>query len=557
MDGSGPPSTPLTSRRPRDFRVCYDDNASDRQPWGVAQIDFLYSIQTNFPSESLSLRQKDAILGSISAAIVESVHKYGCSSRQSRKRRRQSAVSSSASSSRRTEMLSISPGDGHEWLGECDGLQTINESFCNEIHGTVEIAFDVEDTPGSSSAVASDFKSVGEIVLSRIKDDMTNGNYLDNVRNDVFGVTVNNIKYIDSDYLDLVAQDAFVPLNSNSEYPEATFNLTLFSKIAIPIMVILSLLAMGLCWCAMVSCPTDVFFAKRRQNKDSHNQHAERGDRKNNRKSKNVSTGRNEKLDLKSRNESSRSYSLEAIRQDLSVAESTKYGHQKAARSSLSTNQVLPFLARSHARTQSRLHTLDSNPHPSDTETGSSGRSVEMRNNFEDHAPSRRTIDLTKPYGREKRFANEKRSFNPMNAIASLFGQRNSNDLVDRITACNNNCFGDEQEAPPPTMRNENSNKDTVLKYVIPTVERSNSLVDNESSTPPVSRKATPTAVRSPYAQMGTKKSAAYREYINDKMIQRSAELDPPDKSVPIPMEIGVKRTFTDSQGRIREMVAL
>jgi hypothetical protein len=600
MDGSTPPPSALSSPRPRDFRLCYDDgngsndptsNSADvrRQPWGVAYIDFLYSIETTFSQLMLSQREKDAILTSVSAAIIESVYEYGCLPQRRRKRRRQTAVSSlllsSASSSRRAEILSISPGIGHDWLGECDDLSSINNNdnenyfSCNEIHGTVVIAFDEKDHPESTSAVASDFKSVANVVLSRIEEDMINGNYVDKVNNDMlqFGVTINNMKYIDSDYPDLAAQDAFEPLSTNSGSSEADmfradpFDMTLFSKVAIPIMVVLSLLAMGLCWCAILSCPTELFFPKSRKNEDedryskgSHNRHAHTGDRKDNNNSKPKGSSK----------ESLRALSLEATLQDLSDIEMLTYGDQSAVQSMSYGNQ------RSYSTTASRnaqssrginrfLPTVDGNFHPSDTETGSSGHSAEMHYDMKDRTPAGSRVDSMKVSHRGKvaddsLFVKKaKRNATPIRVISSIFSKSNANppanDLMDRINSCtsipNNNCFGDEQMLPPSTMLNRENNNSTILRYVIPTVERSNSLLEAESPRLPVSRNRTQPTARSPLSPMGTKKSAAYREYINKKMLQREAEYEQPDIS--IPMEIGVKRTFTDAQGRIREMVAL
>jgi len=603
MNGSTASPSPLSSPRPRDYRLCYDDgngsngpisNSADvrPQPWGVAIVDFLYSIDTNFSDSMLSQVEKDAILRSMSAAIIDSVYEYGCIPQGSRKRRRQTAVSSlsSASASRRAEILSISPGIGHDWLGECNGLSSSNNNdnendfSCNEIHGTVVIAFDEKDDPEATSAVASGFESVGNVVLSRIEEDMINGNYVDKVNNDMlnFGVKINNMKYIDSDYPDLAAQDAFEPLNYNSGASEVdifradTFDMTLFSKIVIPIMVVLSLLAMGLCWCAIRSCPTELFFPKSRKSEDedryskgSNNRHADRGVRKDN---------NNNNKPRSSSKESSRALSLEATLQDLSDIEKLTYGDQSAAQSMSYGNQSSYSIppsrsAQSHRGVNRFLPTVDGNFHSSDTDTGSSGHSAEMHYDMKNREPPGRRVNSMQA-GHRGRVANDSsfakqatRNATPIRVLSHMFGQSNANrvppvptstaELMDRINSCtsipNNDCFANEQMLPPSTMLNRENNNS--LRYVVPTVERSNSLVKYESSRLPVSRSRTQPTARSPLSPMGTKKSAAYREYINKKMIQREAKYEQPDTS--LPMKIGVKRTFTDAQGRVRDMVAL
>ena len=566
MDTSSPPPSSLTSRRPTDFRVCYDDDNGSgdqsgstadalRQPWGVAPIDFNYSIKTDILLESPTDEAKDAILKGVSVAIIESIYDYGCVPQQNRKRRRQSVVSfgSSASISRRAEILSISPGIGHEWLGDCDDLSSggnngdVTELFCSKIRGTVVIAFDRKNHPNSTVSDASDFESVGNLVLSRIEEDMANGIYADKVNNDIerFGVVINSMKYIDSDYLDLVSQDAFNPLDWSNSIEVHSVGMTRFSKVAIPIMVILSLIAMALCWCAVFSYPVDSFFAKMRRSKKERR--------------------REEDRKRKRQKESKHALSLEATLQDLTNTEIKQYWDQNPAHSKNSGNQrgslTLPmrnnqsmrgisrFLPTSEIPSpQSTMHIADGTFHPSDTETGSTGRSVE------DNPPIRRRMDGSFS-------ANARSNSTPIRTISSFFGKNDAAEvlpdptLMDRIRSCtgipNNDCFGDDP-------RNKNDNNGTVMRYVMPSVERSNSLIEeSKPPTPNISRDRTsPNMARSPMPAMGTKKSAAYRKYIDKKIRHQNAECDRLDGQI-MPMEIGVKRTFTDGQGRIREMVAL
>jgi len=162
----------------------------------------------------------------------------------------------------------------------------------------------------------------------------------------------------------------------------------------------------------------------------------------------------------------------------------------------------------------------------------------------------------------------------PTSIFSSLFGQNNRVgshvppprnptsviELVNRVGSCTtirtNNCLGNEKDETE-----KHSNR---LRYVVTDVERSNSMVESmDRHRPPKPRAptastkgASPNKSTSPSARMGKKKSTAYRAYMHKKMTEREEECLQPLGS-PIPMEIGVKRTFTDEKGRVREMVSL
>lgn len=566
MDSSTSILDAVTPERQTDFRVCNgDEDDSLRQPWGVAPIDFTYAIETSISLGSLTAAERDAVLSSLSAAIVDSVYEYGCAPQLGRKRRRQTAVSlpSSGSVSRRAEILSISPGIGHELLGGCNdpsfSFSNGNESFCNEIRGTVVVAFD-RTKDRKSNIAGSDFWSVGKSVLARIEEDMDNINFIVAVNDDLqsSGVAINSMKFIDSDYLDLVSQNAFTPLNwSNSDgvQVEPTSGLTRFAKVAIPFMVILSLGAVVLCWLAAKASPKDSFFAKLLRWRE---------------------TRREKKLKQLRMKESKPALSLEATLQDLSDVEAKNPAHSRSygvvthpSAHPLARNRVSLFSERS--RPQSTVPITDGSFHPSDTETGSCGRSVE-------ESPSDKIKTETKNADTNKASANLRKKDTPIRALTSFFSGPSTigsvlpePTLMQRINSCSipDNCFANGT--------NEKPKNGTVMRYIVPGVERTNSLIDeSEGPLPAFARSNTETDLtRSSTLQivntspsMGKKKSEAYREYINRKMFQRNAELaqkqddqqddqpegKPDDESE---MEIGIKRTFTDSQGTVREMIAL
>ena len=298
--------TPSVSppQRPKNYKEC-QHSQNENEPWNdavvtVAPIEFLYSVETTTETTTdlspLSLEAKEAIMSSVSAAIIESIYEYDCPLLQ----QRALSLLSSRSRRRRMEIQSISsPENGHVWLGECISSETADEggssstgndssnidnnnnnnnnnivessgnSNCNEIDGTVVIGFDEN---GSSP---SDFNSVGTVVLTRIQMDMTDGNYLEHINADMkdFNVTITKMKYIDSDYFDLVDQDVLASLNSGLDDVSLAaagteqIGMTLFSKAAIPVMVILFVLAMAFCWCALMSCPAEAIFCKNKKKK--------------------------------------------------------------------------------------------------------------------------------------------------------------------------------------------------------------------------------------------------------------------------------------------------
>jgi len=619
MDGLTYSSSVATSsQRPRDFRVCVNDNSGTniganteadvrRHPWGVAPIHFRYSIESLFSPTLLSVMEKDSILKSVSAAIIESIYEIGCLP-QNRKRRRQNAVSfSSSTRSRRAEILSISPGTGHEWLGPCDDLLPSDNipntivTYCSMILGTLVIGFDenIHLNSNTSNVTANDFNSVGNVVLSKIEQDMINGNYIEIVNDDIasLGVTISYMTFIGSDYPDLVNENVFGSMNANPQLLEAgsvplkLAEMTRFSKVVIPIMAILFLLAMAFCWCAIMSWPKDVFPQKNRrkksENEDFHGNHSQ------NHLQPNVRRDADDIDPIPSsmtRYGNAGELSLAATLQDLSHAEALKYGDQKTTQPSSSgnpenyssiprrntklsrdTNQFLPVTARD--RPQNTMYVVDGTYHPSDTETGSSGRSVDFRNDIGDFFPNERKADLENAVNHGKvpddhSFAKKGgRNATPIRFLSSFLGGNNAseatstatntNNLMDRISSCtsiqNNKCLGGAHELLPDVSKKQND--ENKFRYVIPTVDRSNSLVETESLKRLPSSEEIPNRTRSTLSRMGTKKSAAYREYINDKILRREAECEQLESSIPI--EIGVKRTFTDAQGRIREMVAL
>jgi len=190
-----------------------------------------------------------------------------------------------------------------------------------------------------------------------------------------------------------------------------------------------------------------------------------------------------------------------------------------------------------------------------------------MDNDLRDLAQSRNRDNSMNGGFREKVSRDDTNTTNqnsmPSGFMSSGIGGSSTNEIsqvpgpamsiMDRIRSCtsirNNYCLGDD-----PSSQTDGNNKDsTVLRYVVPSVERNNSLLDDESSSPSVPSRAIEYTARKP--KFDAKKSAAYRDYINKKILQRNSEYEQTDLTRP--MEIGVKRTFTDAQGRIREMVAL
>jgi len=616
---------------PKNFRVCQNNNSGNKAGTAIAPIEFLYSVETNLSSMSLFLEAKEAIVSSVSAAIIDRIYEYDCPKRR---------TLSSLPSSRRMEIQSISPGNGHEWLGECFSLSTgeggsgsgssssgsnidnnINTS-CNEIDGTVVIGFD-ETGPGPS-----DFRSIGTIVLTRIQEDMTNGNYLEKLNIDIqnLNVTVTKIKYIDSDYLEMVDQNVFASMNagSDSNLSAQQTGMTVFSKAAIPVMVVLFLLAMGLCWCALSSCPTEVIFWKNNRKKEvdeesegssyskdsrylstlhkpkaehlsyvkAHPRHLSRLSSTmdvypNSGRDGRLCTKGNDDQDLPSfsttcRDDVNKSKkrrnneedevlppSLEATLKDLSEAELKSYGRRQTfstlpiGNTNTRVNRFLPIPIR-RSKSQSMIY-VEEGSHPSDTETDNEKSGCSSNGLHEDNSKDsviENEIDFVKvedPESAYSKLKGQKRqqqqhSTHPIlpssrrvfpfffKSINNQKGVPNNPspviDLVDRVTACtssDNHCFGDTKEIPAP-------DNTTVINY-LPVAE--------------VTPIPSITTALSPTQRISVKKSAAYREYINNKMRQRNHSMEGTVCEDDVPMEIGLKRSVVDDRGTIREMVAL
>mmetsp|Transcript_54012 Transcript_54012/g.62395 ORF Transcript_54012/g.62395 Transcript_54012/m.62395 type:complete len:660 (+) Transcript_54012:178-2157(+) len=647
-----------TPQRPKNFRVCQNNNSGNKAGTAIAPIAFLYSVETNLSSMSLSLEAKEAIVSSVSAAIIDKIYEYDCPTRR---------TLSSSSSLRRMEIQSISPGNGHEWLGECFSPGTgegssdsdsssssssgsnidnnINTS-CNEIDGTVVIGFD------ETGSGPSDFRSIGTIVLTRIQEDMTNGNYLEKLNIDIqnLNVTVTKMNYIDSDYFELVDQNIFASLNAglDSNLSAQQTGMTVFSKAAIPVMVVLFLLAMGLCWCAFSSCPTEVIFWKNYKkeevdeesegspySKDSrhlstlhkpkagHLSYVKAHPRHLSRLSSTMdvypNSGRDGRLCPKGKDDQDLSSSsttcsddvnkskqrrnneedevippsLEATLKDLSEAEMKSYdmyGHRQTfstlpiGNTNTRMNRFLPIPIR-RSKSQSMIY-VEEGSHPSDTETDNekSGCSTSSSGLHEDSSTDS-VIELyedcsndsvieseinfvkvedpesvcSKLKGQKKQQQQQHHATHPVlpssrrvfpfffKSIDSQKGVRNNPspdiDLVERVTctSSDNNCLRDTKEIPAPDSI-------TVINYI---PKSSNPLVAKVTPIPSINTALPPTR------RISGKKSAAYREYINNKMLQRNHSMEGTDCEDNVSMEIGLKRSVVDERGTIREMVAL
>jgi hypothetical protein len=679
-----PPSV-SPPQRPRNFKEC-QQSQNENAPWNdaiatVAPIEFLYSVETTTETTTdlspLSLEAKEAIMSSVSDAIIESIYEYDCPLPQ----QRALSLFSSRSRRRRMEIQSISsPGYGHVWLGECissetadeGGISTSNDSRnidndnnnnivessdinCNEIDGTVLIGFDEN---GSSP---SDFNSVGTVVLSRIQEDMTNGNYLEHINADMekFNVTITKMKYIDSDYLDLVDQDVLASLNSGLDDVSLAagteqIGMTLFSKAAIPVMVILFVLAMAFCWCALMSGPAEAIFWKNNKKKKEEfdegsegniyskstlhkpkakdlrytNAHPHKLSSRSSTMDVPRNSGRDGRISLKGKDDKdlpSSSYcngdnnnnnkrrknhnqeedevlspSLEATLKDLTEAELKSFGNESYAMTRRQTFSSLPMgntintrgnrfltIPTRRSRSQSMIHAVEVSHPASDTETDydksgcSSNVSGLHDENSLDSMGTENKIDFvkvddiqsvsSKPNKKKKPrqvVHHQEQSTPPIlpssrRLFSSFFTSKDNRketpsrnpssaiNFVERVTACtsdNIQCLGDTEEMPAPY----NNTNNVVLNYI---PGSSNPL--RATQVPPV-----PTISTSSSARMSTKKSAAYRDYINKKMLLRNHSLERNhslDGSLyeDVPMEIGLKKSFVDERGKIREMVAL
>jgi hypothetical protein len=272
--------------------------------WGVAPIQFLYSVQLNVTNSGgfdedddafiasseptvLSPRGKQVLQTSLSNAIINSIYENECpdfsvtmddgetdDEINFRHLRRYH--------SRRLNIQSISPGNGngHRLIGECMGagqdgvlfedgnstqadetgsnnttnntsttvIQNVTIPSCQEVDGTVLIGF---DTLGER---ASSFQTVGVTVVSRIQKDMRNGAYIEQINADMepFNVQITDMQYIDSDYFERVDDGVFAPLNS-MDWAQPHSTMSKFSTVTIPIIVLLFLLMICFCWCSYSS----------------------------------------------------------------------------------------------------------------------------------------------------------------------------------------------------------------------------------------------------------------------------------------------------------------
>jgi hypothetical protein len=278
-----------------DWSVGNGTNDTVPKLWGVAPVEFVYSIQLNALSddgdEDLILTEEGerVLMTSLSRAMMYSIYQNECENidkgdydgenhfnrdrdlgyHQRRRRQLDDEGRSSTLKQRQLSIQSISLGTGHRLMGSCP-KQVENESklggpkknttntmvptnstafdytlpSCGQVSGIVLIGF---DTVGEK---ASSFYTVGTTIIDRIQDDIANGSYLDQVNRymEAFDVKVSSMEYVNSNYFDKLDQGVFAPLESGdwAQYHQ----LSTFSKITIPIIVLLFFMMLCFCWCS-------------------------------------------------------------------------------------------------------------------------------------------------------------------------------------------------------------------------------------------------------------------------------------------------------------------
>ena len=355
-------------------------------------------------------------------------------------------------------------------------------------------------------------------------------------------------------------QNSFTALNADTDSQQQQQNgMTIFSKVAIPLMVVLFLFAIGICICALSSCSAEFMFWKEnnkneREQDDENKRFCSKGSRSlfNRHKSK------NDRLSCREDNfnHPARRYdhnapvdsisirkndtpSLEATLKDLSDTESKSFGNSSYAITRRQTFSNTPMGCNSNVGGDKFVPIAipRSNSQP-------------MIRLVESSLPSD-TLDQSKDSVIQSKVDYVKRVEEPlvssmlpmtMRFFPSFFKNKNDNrkessvtNVVKSLTKCQGSndkqCLNGVNEEMPAR-----ENKSYVLNYL------------PESSRPPIQQPD----------RMSKKKSDAYREYIHKKNSQRIYSLEDSshydDNSR---MEIGLKRSFVDERGTIREMVAL
>jgi hypothetical protein len=257
-------TTPPTSDGVAGVRKCGYLYEANEERWGIAPVGFIYSVETTKELSTNGETEK-MLLESVSAAIIDSIYNNDCSGTTPENGRRlfdrSSGERSLTSSQRRLGIQSIAPGNRNQWRGECEDVASNSGNttadtvsiarnsngeggiFCNRFDGSLILGFDnVGDT-------GYDFESVGDTVISRIQNDMTNGMYIDRINQDLlqFDVVVTRMAYIESDYLDSTESDTSSTLNSLNDAPQRP-EFTAFTKVTIPLLSIMAFLILVLCF---------------------------------------------------------------------------------------------------------------------------------------------------------------------------------------------------------------------------------------------------------------------------------------------------------------------
>lgn len=150
--------TPRPLNREFNFRACLGDDSDYSDLAGVADIRFVYDVES---TKDLLPNQEKSMLDALEKAMVDSIFESECGRR---------LRASSASNGRRLAIHSISSGMRDKVKGGC-AVTSVEATVCNRYDGGVKVGFNSEGKNRSKL-------EAGNTALTIVSRDMNDNNYL-------------------------------------------------------------------------------------------------------------------------------------------------------------------------------------------------------------------------------------------------------------------------------------------------------------------------------------------------------------------------------------------
>jgi hypothetical protein len=238
--------------RETNYRSC---GASEGGAVSTASVDIEYDVEYTMadPDGTFSEIAQELLIHTLSLEMIDSLHASSCGHRLE-----------SSSSSRRLAIESISSGPNDAAQGECVSAE--NQS-CSRFVGSLLVGFSSSSSSSSEEGDDDDDNDdmweVGNTVLQSVAADMSSDAYLAALNLALEeaseGVSVTSLQYVGTDFYDTEDQPSFSGLRGDSYVVVEGGGLTTLGKALMPILAVMFLAMLALCFLGYRSRGDDHF----------------------------------------------------------------------------------------------------------------------------------------------------------------------------------------------------------------------------------------------------------------------------------------------------------